>query len=152
MGRDSHLGGVLAGLTLTVVFGFAAAGKITSGYWDGIVLYHLFFIYQNDAKFQLLREILNTEQLKAAAILYSRISVLAEASMAIIPWFLPSRWSFAYWILGLLGMLLLTNLNVIEAIGPLLGLSLTALLLTTHQELEELKPQSQNEDGISGGD
>lgn len=126
-------GQILAGLILTLVFGSAAIGKLTGGYWDGLALYHLFFLYQHDIKFQILREILDPEGLKTIAVLYSRITVVAEASMALVPWLLPPRWSFSFWIVGLLGMWIITTVRIVEAIGPLLGLAVIGLLLTNEQ-------------------
>jgi hypothetical protein len=123
-----RVGSSLALVLVSFVFLGAAIGKLTDGYTSGQAMFHLIFLIQGDAKFELLRDLLSTEQLAVLSRWFSRLAIAGEAGLAGSA-LLPARVGLPVAFVLLIGMWLSSPLGIINAIGPLLGLILAGLVL-----------------------
>ena len=115
-------GTVFSHAILSLVFLGAAVGKLTSGYWDGTVLYHIYFESRNFWVFNLLRDNLETDQLRVAAQWYSRGVVVTELSCSLL-WLFPPRIASWIAIVVLLAIALMSNFLLFSVVGGLIGLA-----------------------------
>ncbi len=132
-------------LIVGMVFLGGAAGKWTAGYWNGEVLFHLMFMYQDSPKWVWLRESFDLETLREAAIYYSRAVVIGETLMATVPLW-PAAWAFRGATLGVLCMWAGATPRVFDALGPVLGLCIAGWLLTRPPNAKPL-PRQETFDG-----
>jgi hypothetical protein len=110
-------------LMLGMIFLGGAAGKWTERYWNGEVMYHLMFLYQDFPKWEWLRENYQTEQLRQLSVYYSGAVVFGETVLATLPLWRP-RWAFPSATLGICVMWGMATPRVIDALGPVLGLAI----------------------------
>jgi hypothetical protein len=118
----------LAQLVIGLQFFGGAVGKLTPGYFDGTVLYGIYFAERNHFTFNALRALLTPEQLHGAARLYSLAVIAIEWLLACTP-LLPARTALKLALAALAGLVVLNNLRLLSVVGPLIALCVVALVL-----------------------
>lgn len=101
-------------------------GKLSPGYWDGTVLHALYFAERDHWSFVLLRGWLLPEQLRIAALLYSRAVIVSEGLLVTLPLW-PARVGLRVACVALCAMVALHNWLLLSVMGPLLGVCVAAL-------------------------
>jgi hypothetical protein len=126
-------GAFLAQVIVALLFFGGALGKLTPGYWDGSVLYRLYFEEGQHWSFAWLRAHLSGENLRYAATLYSRAVVGIEGFLATLPLW-PSRLALQLALVALGLLVLLNNFLLLSVLGSLMALCAVALLLLRRAE------------------
>jgi hypothetical protein len=119
----------LAQLVIALMFFGGAVGKLTPGYFDGSVMYGVYFAERAHFTFAWLRAMLSAEHLRAAAQAYSLAVIALEWLLAALPLF-PPRASFKLAIAAFAALVLLNNFRLLSVVGPLIALCVVALHLT----------------------
>ena len=122
-------GASLALATVSLVFFAAFVGKLTRGYWSGLVLGKLFFEH-GGPKFTLLAEMAAPLSIDEVARIYSRVAILGEAAIATAV-LLPLRVGIYATSILLAAMWLASPWDIINATAPALGLVVAGALLTS---------------------
>ena len=120
-------GTVFSHAILSLIFLGAGVGKLTSGYWDGKVLYHIYFESRDYWVFNLLRDNLEADLLRVVATWYSRSVVVTELACSMI-WLLPVRIASWIAITVLLGIAIMSNFLLFSVVGSLIGLACVGLV------------------------
>ncbi len=134
-------GARLASVVLSLIMLGAAAGKWTSEYWSGNVLYEIYFRDRQFWLFDFLRERLGEAELKQFSMVHSRTVIVVETIAGMMLWCIPTRLSG--WI-GLMLMLLIPITNnwlLFSVTMSLIGLSWAAIRLSptpTHRTVVSL--------------
>ena len=116
----------LAHLILSMVFLGAATGKLTSGYWDGTVLYEIYFRNRDFWTFNILRSCFADESLPAVAMWYSRLVMGAEWFCSFL-WLMPRKTASIAAISVLCTIALMNNFSLFSVVTCLIGLALVGL-------------------------
>ncbi len=120
---------LLSRLIISVILLGGAAGKWTSEYWSGSVLYDIYFIDRDYWVFNFLRDSFETESLQTIAMWYSRQVIVVETVAGFLLWTLPARW--AAWI----GMMIMTcialssNFLLFSVVSCLIALASVGLMV-----------------------
>lgn len=112
----------LAHSILAVILLGGAVGKMTSGYWDGAVLYDIYFADRNYWTFNVLRSWFDPAELRSIATWYSRFVILTELLGPIALVILPRRAASLVGMVILFGIALLSNLQLFSVLTCLLSL------------------------------
>jgi hypothetical protein len=110
-------------LIVSVMLLGGAAGKWTSEYWSGDVLYDIYFRDRDFWLFNLLRVNLAADTLREVATWYSRQVVLSETIAGLGLWLLPPRWAATIGVLLLTLIALLSNFLLFSVLLSLIGLA-----------------------------
>jgi hypothetical protein len=113
----------LSRLIVSVMLLGGAAGKWTSEYWSGDVLYDIYFRDRDFWLFNLLRVNLAADTLREVATWYSRQVVLSETIAGLGLWLLPPRWAATIGVLLLTLIALLSNFLLFSVLLSLIGLA-----------------------------
>jgi hypothetical protein len=119
----------LVQLVIALMFFGGAVGKLTPGYFDGSVMYGVYFAERTHFTFALLRALLSPAQLHVAAQVYSLAVIAIEATLACMP-ILPARASLKLALAAFGALVVLNNLRLLSVVGPLAALCVAALVLT----------------------
>ena len=125
----------LAQLILSMIFIGGAVGKLTEGYWNGQVLYEIYFIDRDFWTYNLIRSIFPEDSLPTVAMWHSRMVVCAEWFCGFL-WLMPQRLASVVAIVMLCGIALTNNFLLFSVVTSLLGLALIGL----HQKKDKSKP------------
>ncbi len=117
----------LAQAILAVILLGGAVGKLTPGYWSGAVFYDIYFVDRDYWTFNLLRVWFAPDQLRELAVWYSRFVIVTESLGAVAVLILPRRAASWTAIAILLGIALLSNLQLFSVLSCLLGLAAIGL-------------------------
>ena len=116
----------LTHLILLMIFIGGAVGKLTPGYWDGTVLYEIYFRERNFWTYNLVRGMVSEESLPAVAMWHSRMVVCAEWLCGFL-WLMPRKIASIVAIVMLCGIALTNNFNLFSVVTCLIGLALVGL-------------------------
>ena len=116
----------LTHLILSMIFIGAAIGKVTPGYWDGTVLYEIYFRDRNFWTYNLVRGMVPEDSLPAVAMWHSRMVVCAEWFCGFL-WLMPRKIASIVAIVMLCGIALTNNFNLFSVVTCLIGLALVGL-------------------------
>lgn len=119
-------GKTFAVLIISMVFLGGAAGKWTPGYWSGEVLYQIYFIDRDFWFFNILRNRLEPDSLRAFATGYSRMVIITETMCAFL-WLLPPHIASAIALSVFVGIIVFSNFNLVSVMACMLGLCLIGL-------------------------
>ncbi len=118
----------LAQIIVALLFFGGALGKLTPGYFDGSVLYRIYFEKRQHWSFAWLRGHLTAAELRYAATLYSRTVVGIEIFLATLPLW-PSRLALQLALVALGMLVVLNNFQLLSVIGSLMTLCVVGLWL-----------------------
>ena len=116
----------LAHLILSMIFIGGAAGKLTDGYWNGQVLYEIYFVDRDFWTYNLVRSIFPEDSLPTVAMWHSRMVVCAEWVCGFL-WLMPQRLASVVAIVMLCGIALTNNFLLFSVVTSLLGLAIIGL-------------------------
>ena len=118
-------------LILSLIFVGGAVGKLTAGYWDGTVLYEIYFRDRDFWTYNLVRNVCPEESLPVIAMWHSRIVVCAEWFCSFL-WLMPQRLASTTAIIMLCGIALTNNVYLFSVVTCLIGLALVGLHQKKH--------------------
>ena len=113
-------------LILSLIFVGGAVGKLTPGYWDGAVLYEIYFRDRDFWTYNLVRYFCPQESLPVISMWHSRIVVCAEWFCGFL-WLMPQKVASATAIVMLCGIALTNNFYLFSVVTCLIGLALVGL-------------------------
>ncbi len=119
---------MLAHLIVAVIFLGGDMGKMTPGYWNGSVLYDIYFVDRDFWLFNALRQFLSEDQLHWLAMWYSRFVTASELTGAVVLVLLPRRWASVAGMVILCGVGMLSNFMLFSVLFSLIGLTAVGLL------------------------
>ena len=119
-------------LILAMIFLGGAVGKCTPGYWNGDVIYGIYFESRNHWFFNTIRSLASPDDLPVIATWYSRMIITMEWCCAFI-WIMPPRIGSALALLTLLGISCFSNPYLISVVGSLIGLSMVGIVATVDE-------------------
>ncbi|MDD9946237.1 MAG: hypothetical protein OXU20_34655 [Myxococcales bacterium] len=120
--------GFLSQLLIGLLFLGGIVGKLTPGYFDGTVLYEIYFKERQYFTFRLVRALVEPEQLATAAKLYSWMVLAVEASLASLPMW-PTRPALVVAIFALGGLVVFNNTSLASVVVSVMGLAAVSLWL-----------------------
>jgi len=129
----------LTHLILSMIFIGGAIGKLTPGYWDGTVLYEIYFRERNYWTYNLVRNMCPEESLPIIAMWHSRVVVCAEWFCGFL-WLMPRKIASIVAIIMLCGIALTNNIYLFSVVTCLIGLALVGL----HQKKPPKEPGQAN--------
>ena len=122
--RDREFRGharVLAVSILSIVFMGGVVGKLTPEYWNGEIVYHIFFVQDNHSPIIGLKRILSLEQLRSLSVVISRLIIGVEVFFS-FSLFLPFR-LFRFWAPLLMGgITLFSTWRILSVLSCLIGM------------------------------
>lgn len=121
---------LLAKLIISMIFLGGVVGKFTAGYWDGTVLYEIYFRQRDFWTFNIARSLLDADQLRTAATIYSRIVSVSELA-AVFVVLVPNRGAFILYGALLLLIPLLSNWYLFSVVFSVMGLAAAGHRLAT---------------------
>ena len=116
----------LTHLILSLIFIGGAVGKLTPGYWDGTVLYEIYFRDRDFWTYNLVRSMCPEESLPGIAMWHSRVVVCAEWFCGFL-WLMPRKIASIVAITMLCGIALTNNFYLFSVVTCLIGLALVGL-------------------------
>lgn len=116
----------LTHLILSLIFIGGAVGKLTPGYWDGTVLYEIYFRDRDFWTYNLVRSMCPEESLPVIAMWHSRVVVCAEWFCGFL-WLMPRKIASIAAIVMLCGIALTNNFYLFSVVTCLIGLALVGL-------------------------
>jgi hypothetical protein len=125
----------LTHLILSLIFIGGAVGKLTPGYWDGTVLYEIYFRDRDFWTYNLVRDLCPKESLPEIAMWHSRVVVCAEWFCGFL-WLMPRKIASIVAIIMLCGIALTNNFYLFSVVTCLIGLALVGL----HQKKNPQEP------------
>ena len=139
MGRDApdvllRKASLLSRCILSMILLGGAAGKWTSEYWSGDVLYDIYFVDRDFWTFNTLRSHYDTDTLRQIATRYSQLIVVTETTFGLTLWLLPAKWA------AIAGMALLTSIAVFSnfllfsVLLSLIGLAAVGLFVSSRSQ------------------
>jgi hypothetical protein len=123
---------------LSLILLGGAAGKWTSEYWSGQVLYEIYFVERDFWLFNLLRSHYEGDQLRQLATWYSRQVIVVETLCGLLLWALPRRLAAIVAMLVFTAIALLSNFYLFSVVLSLVGLASVGLLGSS--SMAESKP------------
>ncbi|MET0341665.1 MAG: hypothetical protein ABW252_11740 [Polyangiales bacterium] len=120
--------GPIAQLVVALLFFGGLVGKLTPGYWDGSVMYGLYFGSSTHWSFALTRKLVSPEALPVVARWYGRFVILTEACLAILP-LLPLRPSLRFASLAMVGLVVFSNFYLLSVVASLLAMCQIPLIV-----------------------
>ncbi len=114
-------------LVLSMIFLGGAVGKMTPGYWNGDVLYAIYFESRNYWFFNSIRAVVDEQSLPLVACWYSRLVIVMESVCALL-WLMPARLASTLALATLFGVALLSNWYLFSVVACLAGLASVGLL------------------------
>lgn len=114
-------------LVLSMIFLGGAVGKMSPGYWNGDVLYAIYFESRNFWFFNAIREMVDEQSLPLVACWYSRFVIVMESVCALL-WLMPARLASVLALATLFGVALLSNWYLFSVVACLAGLASVGLL------------------------
>lgn len=117
------------GMVGMVFFG-GAVGKMTGGYWDGTVLFDIYFQQKENFPYSWFRENLEPERIETLALLLSRGALIGEFLVVFGAILLPFRLFVSFVVLVALGMVAISTPYLLSVMAPLLGALVLVLLWT----------------------
>lgn len=123
----ARLGPLISLAIVGVLFAYPAIGKMTPGYWSG-ELYWEFHWRSGQGPHAWLGSVLGEERHRALGAIYGPISIIAEASLALV-WLLPARIGYALVFLAAIGITASAGLRFLDAMGPLISLAASGAYL-----------------------
>lgn len=133
--EDRSNGILLAKLILSMMLLGGVIGKFTAGYWDGSVLYDIYFRGRDFWTFNIARGLLEADQLRAAATIYSRIVSVSELA-AVFLVLVPNRGAFILYGALLLLIPLLSNWYLFSVVFSTIALAAAGHRLSTSPSVE----------------
>jgi hypothetical protein len=130
-----EIGATFSHLILAMIFFGAAVGKLTPGYWNGDVLYGIYFESRSYWTFDLARSAFDDDGLRKLACVYSRIVIVSEFVCSLI-WLMPLRLGSTVALVTTIGIALLNNLSLFSVVSCLIGLSLVGLMVPREKTVE----------------
>ncbi len=126
----------VAHLIISMIFLGGAVGKFTEGYWNGDVLYNIYYVDRNYWPFQLMRDWYSESQLREIAVWHSRFTIFMESLCACL-WLMPAR--TASWIafVALFSIAAFSNPYLFSVVGPLMGLAVLGILIHPNENHRE---------------
>jgi hypothetical protein len=116
----------LTHLILSLIFIGGAVGKLTAGYWDGTVLYEIYFRDRDFWTYNLVRGLCPEDSLPVIAMWHSRVVVCAEWFCGFL-WLMPRKTASVAAIVMLCGIALTNNFYLFSVVTCLIGLALVGL-------------------------
>lgn len=116
----------LTHLILSLIFIGGAVGKLTPGYWDGTVLYEIYFRERDFWTYNIVRGLCPEESLPVIAMWHSRVVVCAEWFCGFL-WLMPQKLASIAAIIMLCGIALTNNFYLFSVVTCLIGLALVGL-------------------------
>ena len=116
----------LTHLILSMIFVGGAVGKLTAGYWDGTVLYEIYFRDRDFWTYNLVRSWCAEESLPVIAMWHSRMVVCAEWFCGLL-WLMPRKMASIVAIIMLCGIALTNNFKLFSVVTCLIGLALVGM-------------------------
>ncbi len=116
----------LTHLILSLIFIGGAVGKLTPGYWDGTVLYEIYFRDRDFWTYNVVRSLCPEESLPAIAMWHSRVVVCAEWFCGFL-WLMPRKIASIVAVVMLCGIALTNNFYLFSVVTCLIGLALVGL-------------------------
>jgi hypothetical protein len=113
----------LARCMISMILLGGAVGKWTSEYWSGQVLYEIYFLHRDFWLFNLLRQNLNSDSLRDAAMWYSQMVIAIETLCGLGLWLLPARWAAGVAILVMSSIAIFSNFYLFSVLFSLIGLA-----------------------------
>ncbi|NND97659.1 MAG: hypothetical protein HKN47_10065 [Pirellulaceae bacterium] len=143
-------GAFLSRAIISMILLGGAVGKWTPEYWDGQVMYDIYFEGRNYWTFNLLRSNFEPETLREMAIWYSRKVVVIETLCGFGLWLLPPRWAALVGLTILTSIALFSNFYLFSVMFCLMGLSTVGFFVVgTKQAATSEQPIEQpSEDAI----
>ena len=112
---------MLAVSILSIVFMGGLVGKLTPEYWNGTILYHVFFVQNNHWPIFWLKKFFPLEQLRLSCAVISRLIIGAETFLS-FSLFLPFR-LVRFWAPLLMGgMTLFSTWKILSVLSCLMGM------------------------------
>ncbi len=116
----------LTHLILSMIFIGGAVGKMTPGYWDGTVLYEIYFIDRDFWTYNLIRSLFAEESLPNVAMWHARMVICAEWVCGFL-WLMPQKVASIVAVVMLCGIALTNNFLLFSVVTCLIGLALVGL-------------------------
>lgn len=124
-----------------------AVGKWTAEYWDGRVLYDIYFVDRDFWVFNRLREQFDGQSLRGIATWYSRSVVVLETCCGLGMWLLPARSAASVGVLVFFSIAFFSNVYLFSVLWCLILLSAVGWLTPKGR----LVPKEQNRPGMAAG-
>lgn len=124
----ARLGPLICLAIVGMIFAYPALGKLTPGYWTG-ELYWEFHWGRGQGPHRWLGLVLGEERHRAVGAIYGPISIIAEASLALV-WLLPARIGYSLVLVAAIGITLTGGHQFLDAMGPLVSLATSGAYLT----------------------
>lgn len=125
--------GALVQLLCALMFFGGVVGKLTPGYFDGSVLYEIYFVKRQHWTFSWLRAHADAATLREVARWYSRAVLLIEALLVTLPLW-PLRLSMRLALASLGMLVVLNNFRLLSVVGPLIAACGLVLWLLAREE------------------
>lgn len=128
----------LGQLVCSMIFLGGVIGKITPTWWSGDLFIH--YGMPRNRYFLKLTKLLGFSR-ATISLYYSRLAIFSEAILATL-FFIRLKYSFMITFISLISMLFLSDPNIFNAIGPLIGLSLAGFILLNFFKINHVKNKS----------
>ena len=112
----------LSRLIISMIMLGGAVGKWTAEYWDGSVLYDIYFVDRDFWVFNALRSQFGGDTLRSAATAYSRMVVVTETVVGLSLWAMPPRVAAVIAMLLLSSIAMFSNFLLFSVMACLIGL------------------------------
>lgn len=133
----------LAYLVVALLFFGGLLGKLTPGYWDGSVMYGLYFQSSPHWSFALARSTFAAETLPEVARWYGRFVLLMELLLALLPLW-PLRWGLRFATLAMIGLVVFSNFYLLSVVAPLIAMcQIPPMLAASSAPSARLRSRSQ---------
>lgn len=127
-------------LVLSLIFLGGAVGKMTPGYWNGEVIYGIYFESRNFWCFNLIRENISAEAIPELAKWYSRMIIMMEWTCSFL-WLMPPRFASTIAFLTLFGIAFFSSFMLFSVLGCLMGLALVGLFAPSQLVAGKERPE-----------
>ncbi len=124
----------LSRIIISMILLGGAAGKWTSEYWSGDVLYDIYFVDRDFWVFNFLRDSYEPQALRNIATWYSRQVVLTETIAGVGLWLLPAKWAALVGVVLLTSIAVFSNFLLFSVLMSLIGLAAVGFLVPKPQK------------------